>query len=127
MPDAEEMIAVAETYFARVDAGEVESVTELMTPDVVFEVVTHGVRIEGRDAIAEMFRRRLEAFANGWHGNFRHLADPARGWLVSRFDVVRNHRDGRRDQMDNMNFFEFSGLRLRRISVWMAHPENSLR
>ncbi|WP_119422087.1 nuclear transport factor 2 family protein [Desertibaculum subflavum] len=127
MPSAEEMIATAETYFARVDAGEVESVTTLMTPDAMFQVVTHGIRLEGRDAIADMFRRRLANFANGWHGNFRHLADPARGWLVSRFDVVRNHRDGRRDEMDNMNFFEFSGPLISRISVWMAHPENSLK
>jgi ketosteroid isomerase-like protein len=121
-----ELIELVETYFRRVDAGEVDSVVALMSHDVVFEVVTHGVRHEGREAVRAMFRRRLETYANGWHGNFRHLADAEQGWVTSRFDVVCNHRDGQRDTMNNINFFEFDGPLMRRISVWFANPVTSL-
>ena len=122
----DELIKKVETYFARVDAGELDTLVELMSPDVVLEVVTHGARNQGRAAVREVFRRRLEAFNNGWHGNFKHLADTENGWVTSRFDVVRNYKDGRRDEMNNMNFFEFDGPLIRRISVWMSNSVNSL-
>ncbi len=125
-PSRQDLIKAVETYFARVDAGEVDTVVELMTPDVVLDVVNHRVRNEGKAAVREVFRRRLESFANGWHGNFRHLADGDNGWVTSRFDVVRNFRDGRREEMSNINFFEFEGPLIKKISVWMSSQVNSL-
>jgi len=120
------MIKTAETYFGRVDRGEIDTVVELMTPDVVLEVVTHGARNAGKDAVREVFRKRLDVFDNGLHFNFKHVADPAKGWLVSRFDVIRNYKDGRREETNNINFFEFEGALIRRVSVWMASPVSSL-
>jgi hypothetical protein len=97
-----------------------------MSPDVVLEVVTHRVRNAGKAAVREVFRRRLDTFANGWHGNFRHVADAEKGWVTSRFDVVRNFRDGRREEMNNINFFEFEGRLIKKISIWMSSSVNSL-
>lgn len=125
-PRKEDLIKTVETYFARVDAGEMDGVVELMTPDVTLEVVTHGASNSGKAAVREVFRKRLDHFNNGWHGHFRHLADADKGWVTTRFDVVRNFKDGRREEMNNINFFEFDGPLIRRISVWMASPVSSL-
>jgi ketosteroid isomerase-like protein len=125
-PSRQDLITAVETYFARVDAGEVDTVVDLMSPDVVLEVVTHRVRNAGKAAVREVFRRRLDTFANGWHGNFRHVADAEKGWVTSRFDVVRNFRDGRREEMNNINFFEFEGRLIKKISIWMSSSVNSL-
>ena len=90
-------------------------------------MITDGVVHEGRDAaIKAMFERRLESVNDAWHGNRRYVADPATGLASTRFDVRRTSTDGSKIAMDNINFFEFEGNKLRRISIWMS-GENTLR
>lgn len=122
---AEELVARAEHYFAAVDRGDVPGTLEVLSPDCVIVVRTDGVRHDGRDDIGAMFERRLEGVSAAWHGNFRHLSDPEKGWVTSRFDVRRTNADGTKVEMDNINFFEFDGLLIKRITIWMS-GENTL-
>lgn len=121
----DEMTARAERYFAAVDEGDVPGTLEVLSPDCVIQVLTDGARHEGRGAIGEMFERRLGGVSVAWHGNFRHLCDPKEGWVTSRFDVRRTNADGKKVTMDNINFFEFEGALIKRITIWMS-GENTL-
>lgn len=121
----EEMTACAERYFAAVDNGDVPGTLEVLSPDCVIQVLTHGAHHDGHEAISEMFQRRLGGVSVAWHGNFRHIADPEKGWLTSRFDVRRTNADGSKASMDNINFFEFEGPLIKRITIWMS-GENTL-
>lgn len=122
---ADELVGRAEHYFAAVDRGDVPATLEVLSPGCVIVVLTHGARHDGREAIGEMFERRLEGVSTAWHGNFRHLSDPEKGWVTSRFDVRRTNADGTKVEMDNINFFEFDGLLIKRITIWMS-GENTL-
>ncbi len=120
------MIASAEHYFAAVDRGDIPATLEVLSPDCVIEVLTDGIRHDGADAIAEMFKRRLGGVSVAWHGNFRHLCEPDQGWLTSRFDVRRTNADGTKVGMDNINFFQFDGPLIKHVTIWMS-GENTLR
>ena len=125
-PDAAQLIATVEAYFARVDSGDVEGTLELMTPDCYLEVTTAGVHHEGRETgVRGVFERRLEDVAEAWHGDFTHVADGGTGRVASRFAVRRLAKDGTRLQMDNINMFLFEGPLIKAISVWMS-DENTL-
>jgi len=121
------MIDTIDRYFDTVDNGDVPGTLAELTPDCSISVITDGVVHEGRDtAIKAMFERRLETVNDAWHGNRRYVADPATGLASTRFDVRRTSTDGSKIAMDNINFFEFEGNKLRRISIWMS-GENTLR
>ncbi len=122
---SEEMVRQAERYFAAVDQGDVPGTLEVLSPDCVIQVLTDGARHDGHEAIGEMFERRLGGVSVAWHGNFRHLCDTEQGWVTSRFDVRRTNADGGKVSMDNINFFEFDGLLIKRITIWMS-GENTL-
>ena len=124
---AQTMIDAIDRYFDTVDNGDVAGTLVELTPDCVIAVVTDGIAHEGRDtAIKAMFERRLQSVDKAWHGNRRYVADPATGLASTRFDVRRTSSDGSKIAMDNINFFEFEGDKLRRISIWMS-GENTLR
>ncbi len=122
---ADEMVRQSERYFAAVDGGDIAATLEVLSPGCVIQVLTDGARHDGREAIGEMFERRLKGVTTAWHGNFRHLCDPEKGWVTSRFDVRRTNADGAKVTMDNINFFEFDGHLIKRITVWMS-GENTL-
>ena len=124
---AQSMIDTIDRYFDTVDNGDVPGTLAELTADCLISVITGGVSHEGRDdAIKAMFERRLESVNDAWHGNRRYVADPASGLASTRFDVRRTSTDGSKIAMDNINFFEFEGDKLRRISIWMS-GENTLR
>ncbi|MEK9947018.1 MAG: nuclear transport factor 2 family protein [Alphaproteobacteria bacterium] len=123
---AQTMIETIDRYFDTVDNGDVAGTLAELTPDCTISVITDGVTHDGRDAIKAMFERRLENVNDAWHGNRRYVADPETGLASTRFDVRRTSTDGSKIAMDNINFFEFEGNKLRRISIWMS-GENTLR
>lgn len=122
---ADEMVRQAECYFAAVDRGDIAATLEVLSLDCVIQVLTDGALHDGREAIGEMFKRRLGGVSVAWHGNFKHLCDPEKGWVTTRFDVRRTNADGAKVEMDNINFFEFDGLLIKRITIWMS-GENTL-
>jgi len=124
---AQTMIGAIDRYFDTVDNGDVAGTLAELTPDCTIAVVTDGIAHQGRDtAIKAMFERRLESVNTAWHGNRRYVADPVSGLASTRFDVRRTSTDGNQIAMDNINFFEFEGDKLHRISIWMS-GENTLR
>lgn len=124
---AESMIATIERYFDAVDDGNIDAILAEMTADCTLCVLTDDITHHGRETgIRQMFERRRKNVKTAWHGNRRHVVDPVAGTAATRFDVRRTSTAGEKREMDNINFFEFQGGRLHRISIWMS-GENPLR
>lgn len=121
------MIATIDRYFDAVDARDIEATLAVMTVDCTLSVLTDSITHQGRDTgIRQMFERRLQTVKTASHENRRHIVDPVTGIATTRFEVRRTSTNGEKRTMDNINFFEFQGDRLCRISIWMS-GENPLR
>lgn len=122
----DELIGLAENYFARVDAKDLDGVRACLAPDCRLVIETSAVIHDGRDAaILSMFAAYFERWESIWHGNFDHVADAANGRLACRFDVRKTAPDGSVDEKRNANFFTVEAGLIRRISVYMT-GENTL-
>ncbi len=120
------MINLVEYYFENIDSFNIPAVLSCLTKDAQIEIVTSSLTHIGRDEdIRTMLERRKKATEKAWHGNFKHLVDTENGWVTSRFDIKRKSSDGKYREMDNINFFTFDGLKIKKISIWMS-GENSL-
>jgi hypothetical protein len=121
MPNAQELIDCIDAYFSSTDSFDVLATLSTMTPECVMEYMTDNRRYEGRDkGIKAYFERRGEMLSNAWHGNFSHVADPLCGRVATRFDVRRREKGGDTVVRDNINFFQFEGRLIKRISVWRS-------
>jgi ketosteroid isomerase-like protein len=112
-----DMTTQIERYFAAVDAADAAGILATLAPDCVLEIVTAGTRSKGRRAIREMLEERFRVRAPGWHGEFAHATDPARGLAASRLRVRSVARDGTVNERHNVNVFEFKGRLFRRVQI----------
>jgi hypothetical protein len=120
-PDAQAMIDCVEAYFASADRCDIAATLAAMTPDCVMEYLTEGLRYEGRDeGIRQYFEARANKVLECWHGNFWHVADPARSRVATRFEVRRSDRGAIERTGDNVDLFQFEGRRIKRITVWKS-------
>jgi ketosteroid isomerase-like protein len=116
----DEQIELVKRYFAAVDGEDLKSVLATLTDDCVFSVETHGVRLEGHDAIAGMFRRLWENHKAVRHFDSVCVPDPDSGRIAARFKVQNTERDGSVTRKSNCNFFEIQGTRFSDVAVYMA-------
>ncbi|MDJ1018075.1 MAG: nuclear transport factor 2 family protein [Paracoccaceae bacterium] len=118
----QEQVALVQNYFAAVDAEDLPALLSILTETCVFTVETHGVRLEGHDAIAAMFKRLWDNHKAVRHHQFVHVPDPVDGRIASRFQVENTEKDGSLTRKSNCNFFEFDGERFSAVAVYMAGP-----
>lgn len=117
---AKDQIALVETYFSAVDGEDLPAILATLTPECVFTVETHGVRLQGEAEISGMFHRLWANHKAVRHTDFVHVPDPASGRIASRFRVENTEHDGSVTHKSNCNFFELDGGRFSRIAVYMA-------
>ncbi len=119
---ADEQIALVERYFAAVDGEDLPALLATLDHACVFTVETHGVRLEGHDAIAGMFRRLWNDHRAVKHHRFTHVPAPTSGRIASRFTVENTEHDGALTHKSNCNFFEIAdgARRFSAIAVYMA-------
>ena len=119
---SEELITLVERYFAAVDAEDLPALLGTLSPDCVFTVETHGVRLQGCAEISGMFERLWRDHKAVCHHKFIHVPDPTGGRIASRFQVDNTELDGSLTRKSNCNFFEIEGDRFASIAVYMAGP-----
>lgn len=122
----DEQIALVQRYFAAVDGEDLEELLATLTPDCVFTVETHSVRLEGRDGIAGMFRRLWSNHKAVLHHRFTYVCDPEGGRVAARFTVENTEHDGSLTKKSNCNFFEIREGRFSAVAVYMTGA-NTLR
>ena len=84
----EQIVAMSAAYFAAVDAMDVQSLRDLLTPDCVFIIESHGITYNGRDAIVGLFTARWKnPVATSKHDSFAHVADKQTYSVASTFNA----------------------------------------
>lgn len=119
---AEEQIALVRRYFAAVDDEDLSALLRTLAESCVFTVETHGVRLEGHEAIGAMFRKLWDSHRAVKHHRFVFVADPARNRIAARFQVQNTETDGSWTVKSNCNFFEIDGDKFSAVAVYMAGP-----
>ena len=124
MTDAN-LIDLVRTYFAAVDGEDLPAVLATLSPDCVFTVETHGVRLEGHAEITGMFRRLWASHAAVRHDGFTFVPSAADGRIAAQFQVTNTLHGGGLVHKSNCNFFHVQGDVFDSVAVYMA-GENTL-
>lgn len=116
---------LVKAYFQGVDDEDLPAIEATMHADCVFTVETHGVRLQGREEIAGMFRRLWGRHRSVSHSGLRIVADPSAGRVAAQFGVVNTLPDGKEVRKSNCNFFTVRDGLFSEVNVYMA-GENTL-
>lgn len=122
----DDQIALVARYFDAVDAEDLTALLDTLSPDCVFSVETHGVRLEGHEQITTMFTRLWADHAAVLHHRFTHVPDPKTGHIASRFTVQNTEHDGSLTHKSNCNFFEITQGCFASVRVYMT-GQNTLK
>lgn len=115
-----ELIRAVEAYFRDVDRFDTDAILSHLADGAALEVVTHGVRHSGIDAIRAAFDRRAEAVRSSWHGDFEHTVDENVGRVATRLTARRTNADGTTAEAHNLTLFALADAKIQRISIWMS-------
>ncbi len=113
------------TYFRGVDDEDIHLLRSTLTPDCVFTVETHGVRLEGYDAITGMFTRLWAHHKWVRHDEFAWSEDVSGGVIAVRFRVTNKLHDDQLVYKSNCNFFTVRDGLFSEVRVYMS-GENTL-
>ena len=117
---SEQQIALVKRYFDAVDQEDLPALLNTLTANCIFTVETHGVRLEGHDAISDMFHRLWRNHKAVRHHRFVHVPDPDGARIAVRFQVENTENDGSLTHKSNCNFFEIDGERFSAVAVYMT-------
>lgn len=119
------MKALVLRYFSGVDNQDISLILETLDPDCVFSVETHGVRLQGHEAITAMFERLWSHHASVLHDQFHFAEDNTTSIIAVRFQVTNQLHDGSTVHKSNCNFFTVKDGLFTEVRVYMA-GENTL-
>ena len=119
------MKALVLRYFSGVDNQDISLILETLAPDCVFSVETHGVRLQGHDAITAMFERLWSHHTSVLHDQFHFAEDNTTSIIAVRFQVTNQLHDGSTVHKSNCNFFTVKDGLFTEVRVYMA-GENTL-
>ena len=113
-------------YFTFVDTEDLVSILQLMTPECVLTVETHGVKLSSRAEISAMFRRLWDNHQWVKHDQFNWVEEGSTGDNIAvRFMVTNKLNNGEIINKSNCNFFTMKQGLFSEIRVYMA-GENTL-
>ena len=119
------MKALVLRYFSGVDNQDISLILETLAPDCIFSVETHGVRLQGHEAITAMFERLWSHHASVLHDQFHFAEDNTTSIIAVRFQVTNQLHDGSTVHKSNCNFFTVKDGLFTEVRVYMA-GENTL-
>jgi hypothetical protein len=111
---------VTKRYFDGVDNKNMEQVLGCFTEDAILTEVTSNTVHTGRAAVGTMFARLFSDFAEIWHGNFVHTADPQSNSVCSQFTVLITPNGSTELRYENCNRFYLKGDKFHRVYVYMS-------
>ena len=114
------MKALVLRYFSGVDNQDISLILETLAPDCVFSVETHGVRLQGHDAITAMFERLWSHHTSVLHDQFHFAEDNTTSIIAVRFQVTNQLHNGSTVHKSNCNFFTVKDGLFTEVRVYMA-------
>ena len=112
-------------YFRGVDDEDIDILLATLTPDCVFSVETHGVRLVGHEAIKGMFDRLWANHQWVRHDEFTWAEDTSGDVIAVRFRVTNKLHNGDLVYKSNCNFFTVQDGLFSEVRVYMT-GENTL-
>ena len=112
-------------YFSFVDNEDLPSILQLMSPECVFNVETHCVKLSSRAEISTMFRRLWDNHQWVKHDQFNWVEGSEGDDIAVRFRVTNKLNNGKIVNKSNCNFFTMEQGLFSEIRVYMA-GENTL-
>ena len=112
-------------YFTFVDTEDLVSILQLMTPECVLTVETHGVKMSSHAEIIAMFRRLWDNHQWVKHDQFNWVEGSTGENIAVRFMVTNKLNNGEIINKSNCNFFTMKQGLFSEIRVYMA-GENTL-
>ena len=112
-------------YFSFVDNEDLTSILQLMSPECVFNVETHCVKLSSRAEISTMFRRLWDNHQWVKHDQFNWVEGSKGDDIAVRFSVTNKLNNGKIVNKSNCNFFTMEQGLFSEIRVYMA-GENTL-
>jgi len=100
-------------------------ILQLMTPDCVLTVETHGVKLSRREKISVMFRRLWDNHQWVKHDQFNWVEGASDDNIAVRFRVTNRLNNGEIVNKSNYNLFTIREGLFSEIRVYMA-GENTL-
>ena len=111
---------VTKRYFDGVDNKQMDKVLDCFTDDAILTEQTSNTVHNGKPAIRAMFEKLFADFADIWHGNFVHTADPETNTVCSQFTVLITPQGGEELRYENCNRFYLKGDKFHRVYVYMS-------
>ena len=111
---------VTKRYFDGVDNKQMDKVLDCFTEDAILTEQTSNTVHNGKPAIRAMFEKLFADFADIWHGNFVHTADPETNTVCSQFTVLITPQGGEELRYENCNRFYLKGDKFHRVYVYMS-------
>ena len=118
----EQMIAMVERYFKGVDLENFDEIVATLSPNCTFSVETHGVKLQGNEAIKMMFDRLWSNHKSVQHKDFSFVVDTDNQKISAQFSVVNLELDGSAVYKSNCNFFTIKDGKFNSVAVYMAGP-----
>ena len=107
-------------YFNFVDSENLPSILELMAEDCLFNVETHGVKLQGINQISTMFERLWSNHEWVKHDKFEWVEGSLDQDIAVRFKVTNKLHDGTLVNKSNCNFFTLQNGLFSTVRVYMA-------
>ncbi len=117
----EALAAAPRTYFAAVDAMDVDKVLTHFADDATLTVQTDHVTFDGADEIRRMFTDFFDSSASISHEVRNIVVEEAAGKVATEQGYIGELKDGSKNDMHNCNFFDFDADgKFKRVIIWMA-------
>lgn len=116
-----ELIDLAtKSYFAKVDAKNIEAALDCFHDEALFCIQTDFTRHAGKAAIRRMFEDFFAGFETIVHKDFVCTVDEANGRISASFEAVLTGHDGSVTSLRNTNFWRVRDGRFQEVYVYMS-------
>jgi ketosteroid isomerase-like protein len=116
-----ELIELAtQTYFANVDAKNMDATLSCFHDEALFCIQTAFTRHAGKAELRRMFEDFFAGYAKIVHKDFTCTVDEKNGRIAASFEAVLTGHDGGVTQLFNTNFWRVRDGKFQEVYVYMS-------
>ena len=117
----EQLAALPSTYFAAVDAKDVDAIMSHFADDATLTVQTDHAVFDGAEEIRRMFTDFCSGSVSIFHEIKNIVVEPTVGKIATEQSYIGELADGTKNDMHNCNFFDVDAQgKFSRVIIWMA-------
>ncbi|KAE8391562.1 hypothetical protein ETB97_000315 [Aspergillus alliaceus] len=118
---SDKLAELPKSFFAAVDAKDIDAVVSHFSPDATLTVQTGHATFTGRDEIRRMFADFINGSKQMLHEVKSIVVDEPNGKVATQQQYTGELLDGTQNDMYNCNFFDVGADgKFTRVIIWMA-------